>query len=60
MGSRTGQFTASMTKRFGKSGALKAERQVTALKRKFGTDSRAPFAITTASMEGKTRHPKRS
>jgi hypothetical protein len=55
MESRKGQFRSTMKKRFGPAKAVKAERCVKDLKGKYGSDSRAPYAICTASMAGTRR-----
>ena len=55
MESRKGQFRNTMKKRFGAAKSVKAERCVKDLKGKYGSDSRAPYAICTASMAGTRR-----
>jgi hypothetical protein len=55
MESRKGQFRRTMKARFGPAKAVKAERCVKDLKGKYGSDSRAPYAICTASMAGTRR-----
>ena len=56
MASRKGQFTRTMSRRFGPAAAIRAERGVKELK---GDRSvKNPYAIITASMAGTTRRDR--
>ena len=56
--SRKGQFTRTMTSRFGSAKASKAESCVKDLKAKWPSAGN-PFAICTASMAGTTKHRRK-